>query len=176
MAVTWGRYLRLLEKFPLATMAGTTGVLMATGDCVSQLAIERKTLQEYDLVRSGRFAVLGFCVMGPAMRGWYWTLDKLYTGSKMAALKMMATDQILMAPTFVGTFISLMAVLRGENLEGVKGKLKRDWLVVLINGYKIWPAAQFINFYFMPLRHRVLFVNFVALGWNTYLAWVTEKK
>ncbi|GFR81184.1 protein Mpv17 [Elysia marginata] len=175
MAALWGRYQLLLKTFPLATMSGTTCIIMSAGDCVSQLAIERKTRRQYDFVRTGRFAVAGLFVFGPVMRGWYLTLDKLYNGTRLAAIKMMATDQLIMAPTFVGLFISLMAVMRQESLDSIKGKLKRDYSVVLLNNYKIWPMAQLINFYFLPLQHRVLFVNFIALGWNTYLAWATEK-
>lgn len=176
MAALWGRYLHMLKKYPLATMSGTTCVIMSAGDCVSQLAVERRPLPKYDFKRTGRFAVVGLFVFGPVMRGWYWTLDKVYSGTKLAALKMTATDQALMAPTFVGLFISIMGALRGETFDSIKGKLQRDYTIVLVNNYKIWPLAQLINFYFLPLHHRVLFVNFVALGWNTYLAWATEKQ
>ncbi|CAL1532220.1 unnamed protein product [Lymnaea stagnalis] len=172
----WKGYARLLEKFPLRTMCFTTGTLMATGDCISQTVIERKSLKEYEGIRTGRFFVFGFCVFGPAMRGWYLTLDRLYAGKNLAALKMMATDQIIMSPIFIATFITGMGLLRLESLEEIKAKFKRDFVTILLNNYKVWPLAQMINFYFMPLQHRVLFVNFISLGWNTYLAWQSEKK
>ncbi|XP_005107414.2 protein Mpv17 [Aplysia californica] len=175
-ASLWRGYLRLLEKFPLRTMASTTGTLMATGDCISQFAVEKKSTKEYDIVRTGRFFVFGFCVIGPMMRGWYFTLDKLYAGKNLAALKMMATDQLCGAPVFISVFICGMSVLRMESLDEIKAKFKRDFIPIMTNNYKVWPASQFINFYFLPLQHRVLFVNFIALGWNTYLAWASEKK
>ncbi|CAL1532222.1 unnamed protein product [Lymnaea stagnalis] len=97
----WKGYVRLLEKFPLRTMSVTTDLnfhyqvlLMATGDCISQTVIERKSLKEYEGIRIGRFCVFGFCVFGPAMRGLYLVLDRLYAGKKLAALKMMAVDQV----------------------------------------------------------------------------------
>uniref|UniRef100_A0A0B7BLR0 Mitochondrial inner membrane protein Mpv17 n=1 Tax=Arion vulgaris TaxID=1028688 RepID=A0A0B7BLR0_9EUPU len=170
----WKIYQHALEKFPLPTMSCTTGILMATGDCVSQLVIERKQLVEYSGVRTGRFFVIGFCVFGPVLRGWYLTLDKLYTGKKFSALKMMATDQLCMSPILVGTFLTCMGVLRMDDFKTIKERLKRDYTTILINNYKIWPLAQMINFYFMPLRHRVLYGNVVALGWNIYLSWATE--
>ncbi|KAK7475646.1 hypothetical protein BaRGS_00033139 [Batillaria attramentaria] len=176
MAVLWRGYLRVLDKYPLLTMASTTGTLMAAGDAISQVAIERVPLKQYDTVRSTRFFVLGFCAIGPLIRYWYLALEKLYAGSKYAPLKMVLTDQTFGAPVVLFTFVAGLGVLRGENKEEITEKVKRDYLTILINNYKIWPAAQAINFYFLPLQHRVLFVNFIALFWNTYLAWVTERK
>ncbi len=35
------------------------GVLMASGDSIAQLAVERRGLSGYDVVRSGRFFIFG---------------------------------------------------------------------------------------------------------------------
>ena len=35
---------------------------MSAGDCLSQVAIERRPLRQYDLGRTGRFAVAGLFV------------------------------------------------------------------------------------------------------------------
>lgn len=176
MAAVWRSYLRVLQKYPLPTMCSTTGTLMATGDALSQLVFEKVPVKQYDVVRSSRFFVLGFCAMGPMLRYWYLTLEKLYAGTRFAPMKMVLTDQTLGAPIVLFTFVAGMSVLRGENKQQITDNVKRDFVTILINNYKIWPAVQTINFCFLPLQHRVLFVNFVALGWNTYLAWVTEHK
>ncbi|XP_038051871.1 protein Mpv17-like isoform X2 [Patiria miniata] len=54
--------------------------------------------------------------------------------------------------------------------------LDQNFKTTLINNYKVWPAAQIINFYFVPLQHRVLAVNCVALFWNTYLSWMANSR
>jgi len=51
---------------------------------------------------------------------------------------------------------------------------KQKFWPTLINGYKLWPMVQLVNFYFVPLNHRLLVVNSVALGWNAYLAYVAN--
>ncbi|KAL8558247.1 hypothetical protein ACOMHN_040945 [Nucella lapillus] len=176
MASLWRGYLRVLSKYPLTTMCSTTGTLMAAGDGISQMCIEGKSVRDYQLKRSGRFFVLGFVALGPMLRFWYLALDKMYAGTKLAPLKMVVTDQTLGAPAILFTFVAGLGILKGESKKQIMETIRRDYIMILINNYKVWPAAQAINFFFMPLQHRVLFVNFVALGWNTYLAWVTEGR
>ena len=41
--------------------------------------------------------------------------------------------------------------------------------------YKIWLLAQTLNFTFVPIQHRVGFVQIVAIFWNAYLSWMVNK-
>ncbi|XP_025089435.1 protein Mpv17-like isoform X2 [Pomacea canaliculata] len=109
------------------------------------------------------------------MRYWYLCLDKMYAGTRYAPFKMVLTDQMIGAPIVITTFLAGLGILKGEDSKQIVQKIKMNFVPLMINNYKIWPAAQIINFYFMPLQHRVLFVNFVALGWNTFLAWFSER-
>ena len=36
----------------------------------------------------------------------------------------------------------------------------------------IWPPAQFVNFYYLPTRYRVLYDNLVSLVYDTYTSHV----
>lgn len=173
MAALLRIYMRALDKHPLKTLSTATGVLMYTGDAISQLAIEKKG-KNYEVIRGLRFLGFGLFLGGPILRGWLLTLDRTFKGTKMAAFKMVACDQLLFAPTFLPFFLGTMGVLRRESFKELSDKIKKEYMDILITNWKIWPFVQAVNFLFVPVHHRVLVVNFVALGWNTYLAWKSE--
>lgn len=39
----------------------------------------------------------------------------------------------------------------------------------------VWPALQLVNFKFVPLQYRVLYVNVFNLAWNTFLSMQANK-
>lgn len=84
-----------------------------------------------------------------------------------------AADQLLFAPTFIGIFLSSMAVMEGGS---PKEKLSKSYAPALQTNYLIWPFVQMANFTFVPLEHRVLVVNLVSIGWNCYLSMINSKK
>jgi len=104
-------------------------------------------------------------------------LDRLIKGNASKhALQKVVLDQALWAPAFLASFLSVTTLLDGKGVPGVKEKLKGQLTPVLITNYKIWPAVQLINFYFVPLHHRLLVIQTVCLFWNTYLSWVAYTK
>lgn len=113
---------------------------------------------------------------GPALRYWYGFLDK-YVGSKgkTVVLKKVFVDQVVFAPTFLLFFLGAIGTLQGKSWESLKSDIKENYPDVLITNYYIWPCVQLINFYYVPLQYQVLIVQSVALFWNTYLSWKTNR-
>lgn len=111
------------------------------------------------------------------MRFWYGILAK-HVGKtgKTVALKKVFFDQVFFAPCILCTILIAIAVLKGKNMEAVKEELKLNYVDVLLTSYTIWPWVQICNFYFVPLQYQVLLVQVVALFWNTYLSWKTQRK
>ncbi|XP_074656557.1 mitochondrial inner membrane protein Mpv17-like [Tubulanus polymorphus] len=170
-------YLNLLDKHPWKTQSFTVGSLMCVGDAIAQFGVERRQMADFDFKRSGRFLLFGACLAGPVIRKWYVTLDKLFPGTtKVTAFKKMAADQIFFAPTFLFGFLTIMSAGQGKSSLEIQEKINQDYFQMLLNSYKVWPATQLLNFYFVPLQHRIFVVQMVALGWNAYLAWASEKQ
>ncbi|KAI0218367.1 Protein Mpv17 [Lamellibrachia satsuma] len=171
-------YLRVLAKHPYKTQSSTTGGLMAVGDIIAQFVVEKKSIDDYSATRTGRFLVFGTFALGPLLRTWYLVLDRIIVSppSGLTTLKKVALDQMMFAPTVLPIFLGVMSYWRTYSIETAKEKIKQDYRAVLLTNYKIWPAAQLINFYFVPFQHRILYTNCIALYWNVYMAYKTEVK
>jgi hypothetical protein len=103
----------------------------------------------------------------------------------------MLADQIVFAPFMISGFFTFTAALEGKSPEQIKAKLKRDWLPALKANYLLWPAAQLVNFTFVPQvtavcfgarvlsdlgqNLAVLYVSGVAIVWNTWLCYMNAK-
>ena len=38
----------------------------------------------------------------------------------------------------------------------------------------MWPLVQMTNFAFVPAHLQPIFVNFMNIGWNTFLSYVSQ--
>lgn len=59
--------------------------------------------------------------------------------------------------------------------ERVKERIGSTYVDAIKANLMVWPAVQLVNFSVVPLEHRVLVVNVVALGWNCYLSWLNSQ-
>lgn len=82
-----------------------------------------------------------------------------------------AVDQTLFAPTSLFVFLSSMSVMEGSSLPE---KLETSYTTALTRNWMVWPFVQLVNFRFVPLEHRIILVNVVLLGWNSYLSYINS--
>ena len=176
----WRRYSHLMDTHGWRAQAVNTGVLMATGDVLAQLLIERRRLgKDYDPLRTLRFGAGGLFVFGPTMHVWYSALDRFVVRAKtplrLAVYKMLC-DQLGFLPVYLVSYISFFSVLEGNNLPKTKNRVETMFGRLLMFSYQIWPAVQIANFYFVPLHHRIFVINAVGLIYYTYIDWSIEQQ
>lgn len=68
-----------------------------------------------------------------------------------------------------------IGLLQGSKPNDVLKKLQRDYPDIIVANYKIWPAVQLLNFYFVPLNYQVVLVQIIAVAWNTYISFKTSS-
>ncbi|SAL95051.1 hypothetical protein [Absidia glauca] len=168
---------RLLTKYPILVQSISTGCLFGAGDLIAQQAVEQRGTAHHDYMRTGRMMLFGGAVAGPTLSTWYRFLEHNVKASTpfKALVKKVAIDQVLFAPVFIGVFFSTQGLFEGKSLDQIKEKLDHGYTTAVVNNYKLWPAVQFFNFYFVPLNHRLMVTNVVALGWNSYLSWINHQ-
>ena len=82
-------------------------------------------------------------------------------------------DEIIFSPFSLTTFFISMGIMEGKTKNEIVEEMGRSWLPTYIVDWTVWPAAQLINFMFVPSRFRVLYVSVCTLGWNVYLSGVS---
>ncbi|KAJ5484633.1 Mpv17/PMP22 [Penicillium expansum] len=141
-------YQSKLAKRPILTASITSAFLFSSGDVLAQQAVDRRGLQKHDFARTGRMALYGGVVFGPAATTWFGILQRhvVLKGTASTTAARVAVDQLFFA----------------------------RWKAAFVPAYKanlmVWPFVQGVNFTFIPVELRLLFVNVISLGWNCLLS------
>ncbi|EJT97946.1 hypothetical protein DACRYDRAFT_24860 [Dacryopinax primogenitus] len=191
MAAAFRLYNDSFNRNPSRTLMITNGVLTAFADTVAQYAEmlfskddNSSTARHYDPFRTLRFFAFGFG-MGPLLGRWNMFLEhtfplrsvggKISTVSMSSLAKRVICDQIIMAPVGLVIFTGSMGVMEGKTLEQIKKKYKDMYWSALIANWQVWPAAQLINFRYMPLPYRVPFQATLGVFWSLYLSLLNAR-
>ncbi|KAA8589430.1 hypothetical protein FQN60_012795 [Etheostoma spectabile] len=150
------------------TLSG--GVLLAVGDIVQQTRENmRKPDRVRDWRRTGQMFTVG-CSMAPMLQYWYIWLDKVFVGKALKTIgKKVLVDQLVASPEWVSWRDTLYPK------DGRSSKTS-SWSFIRQADCCVWPPAQMINFYFISPKFRVLYINFVTIGWDTYLSYLKHRQ
>ncbi|XP_045766757.1 mpv17-like protein isoform X2 [Maniola jurtina] len=130
---------------------------------------------ELDFASAGRIVAVGSCLYAPTLYYWYKFLDKKFVGTavKVVATKV-ASDQLIMTPTLLAAFYTLLGVL--ERKEDVFEELKDKYWKTFVANQAFWIPGQTINFFFVPSHLRVVYVASVSFVWINVLCFIKRQK
>jgi len=159
-------YQRQISRNPLKTKCFTSAVIAGLGSILSQVL--RKTTSIAEL---RAFIIYGGLVSGPITHYFYILLEKLFGGPGLFKYVLrLLTDRLMFSPTFLVVTLYTLSWLNRIGHPATVQSIKEKYWPCLLANWKIWTIPQIINIGFIPVQYRVLFANFVALVWNTYLA------
>jgi len=100
---------------------------------------------------------------------WYNFLDRMYPGKGIKIVfKKIISDQIIFSPICIVACLSVACFMKGADQERTYKEIVFKGTKLYIAEWAIWPPAQFINFYFLPTRYRVLYDNCISLVYDVY--------
>ena len=143
----------------------------------SQRTISTTTnITKYSYQRTFRFGFFGLILQAPWNHYYYLFLDgwlpptvKPFT---LVTFGKVFIDQFVQAPLFTIVIFLFLGVLEGKKLIEIKNLLKSCYVKTMLNNWKVWIPATFVNLAFLPNEYRVLFINLVFFGWSIYLSFV----
>ncbi|XP_078472886.1 mpv17-like protein 2 isoform X2 [Lampetra planeri] len=160
----------------LVANTASCGALMATGDAVQQWREKRAGSRERrDWVRTARMFSVGI-VLGPILHLWYVYLDKfLPERTRKVVAKKILADQLIASPPLAALFFFGMGALEGQSVKHSAHEFADKFWEMYMMDWTIWPAAQAVNFFYVPSSYRVIYVNVITLGWDTFLSYLKHR-
>ena len=87
-----------------------------------------------------------------------------------------AMDGIIFGPLHLFVFFTYMGLCAGKNVAQVKDDLKRNYVPALILEGGVWPVVQVFNFWYLPVKYQLLYVNLFCLLDSVFLSWLEQQK
>ncbi|KAG7399200.1 hypothetical protein PHYBOEH_009366 [Phytophthora boehmeriae] len=173
------KYDKWLRDSPLVTKGVTSAILFGVGDRLAQ-RIESSGTEDDDkddsadrhgIKRTVRMMVWGGVAFAPLGHAWYNFLERAVRGSRKAVVvKKIAADQLIFTPPVNLAFFTYAGVTEGKPLRESVDSAAAKLPPTLAVNWTVWPLVHICTFGFVPLEYRVLFINFVNIGWSAFLS------
>jgi len=162
---------------------GVSFGLSGLGDVIQQKIETRQTLSSVRTTssvnwrRTLNMSTSFGLTSGVLCHHWYLYLDKLLPGRGIKTIiTKIAWDQVIFSPVLITACILVSGYIENKSmaqfLEDTINLGSRLWLAECL----LWPPAQFINFYFLPTKYRVLYDNLVSLVYDWYTSHLKHSR
>ncbi|XP_066993584.2 mpv17-like protein 2 [Anabrus simplex] len=173
-----GTFRKIFGKYLFLTNTLTCGGLMAVGDSIQQeLEIHRgehegSSAMRYDWNRINRMFWVGLA-QGPPQHVFYKWLDRIVPKRDFPSItKKIVLDQLIASPMCLVIFFVGLGLFEKHEASRIISEMKSKFLIIYTVDWIVWPPVQMINFYYLPPKYRVIYVNIVTMLYDVFLSYV----
>ncbi|XP_052860099.1 mpv17-like protein 2 [Anopheles cruzii] len=169
----------LFGRYLLATNTVTSGLLMLVGDLAAQKIEQRQENAPPDSSYNGRrvfnMTLVGLS-QGPLHHYLYKWMDVLLPGASVRTVfKKIGIDQVVISPIFIITYMYSAGLLEGASVAACTDELRHKYWTIYLADWLVWPPTQFINFYLLSPKYRVLYINGITMLYNVFLCYIKHN-
>uniref|UniRef100_A0A182MSU5 Pmp22 peroxisomal membrane protein n=1 Tax=Anopheles culicifacies TaxID=139723 RepID=A0A182MSU5_9DIPT len=169
----------LFGRYLLVTNTVSSGVLMLVGDVAAQEIESRleskSTSLGLDWQRMFNMTLVGLS-QGPLHHYLYKWMDVLLPGASVRTVfKKIAIDQFAISPIFIVTYLYSAGLLEGASVTECTAELRHKYWTIYTADWLVWPPTQFINFYLISPKYRVLYINAITMLYNVFLCYIKHN-
>lgn len=182
--VVFGRGNLLLTNCVISTAMGCLGDsiqqqydIVVNQNSTDQTCTKSDKLNNFNWTRNLHMSAAGLTT-GLISHYWYILLDaRLGTMRSFTVVtKKVLLDQIIFSPINWIVYFSTVGLCEYSTVKKVTDEIiEKGMQQIYVAEWFIWPPAQYFNFYLLPLRYRILFDNFISLGFDIYSPYVKYK-
>lgn len=166
----------LFGRHLVLTNATISTVMGVAGDLVQQhYEILSGHQAQVSSVRTFHMGAAGLTT-GMISHYWYVLLDRWMLGRSLrTVLLKVLYDQVVFSPINLTVYFGTVGILERSGWAEMRSEIWAKGCTIYKVEWFIWPPAQFLNFYVLPLRYRVFFDNLVSFGFDVYSPYVKYK-
>jgi len=155
-----------LRRRPMTTNILMYGSLSGLAELSQQSVINKLSISDKDADRRNynlktvcHYALLGGSI-APVLVCWYRWLDSRLPGTAARVVaKKVSLDICVFALPYYSAFYLCLNIMAGVSLSETRLELKQKMIPTIAATTAFWVPAQTLNFRFVPLRYRVVFLS-----------------
>ncbi|KAK1941726.1 Protein SYM1 [Phytophthora citrophthora] len=176
-----------LRRSPMVTKCVTSAVLFGLGDRIAQRLEKSRRPKDEEMeddgalvskstARTMRMMIWGSVIFAPIVHTWVHFIERTVgSHGKVVVFKKVLLDAFVFAPSINTLFFTSTQMMQGKSVsQGVDFAVDRIPQTLKAN-YMIWPLANVVNYSYVPLHYRILFINCVNLVWTTVLSTISSR-
>jgi len=173
------KYTQALIHSPYKTKMATTGFTYFLADYICQSQIEKKQSDEYCIERSVRQGSVGAFFAAPSLHLWHSVvLPKFVKGCTKTVTRVACSvllNETLFATYFISFLLFSFESLKTRSVEAGAQNVQDKFFPALGASMKFWTWISLINYSFIPIHLRPVFVSCWSVVWQSYLSYVSNN-